>query len=70
MSDDGVLSTSGSSISAQTLSAEQQVKVLKKEQEIAKQEGEAQLKLLESVPTSSPRPDPSSPVGYNVNVKV
>ncbi len=69
MSDDGVLSTSGSSVSAQVLSTQQQVKVLKKEQEIEKQQGEAQLKLLESVPTSSPRPDPSSPVGYNINVK-
>jgi len=70
MSDDGVLSTSGSSFSAQALATQQQVKVLQKEQEIAKQEGEAQLKLLDSVPTSSPRPDPASPVGYNVNVKV
>ena len=67
---DGVLSTSGTSLSSQVLSTEQQVKVLKKEQDIAKQEGEAQLKLLESLPTSDPRPDPSSPVGYNVNIKV
>ena len=67
---DGVLSTSGTSLSAQVLSTEQQVKVLKKEQEIEKQEAAAQLKLLESVPTSEPRPDPSSPVGYNINIKV
>ena len=67
---DGVLSTSGTSLSSQVLSTEQQVKVLKKEQDIAKQEGAAQLKLLDSLPTSDPRPDPSSPVGYNVNIKV
>ncbi len=67
---DGVLSTSGTSFSAQILSTEQQVKVLKKEQDITKQEGAAQLKLLESVPTAESRPDPSSPVGYNVNIKV
>jgi len=67
---DGVLSTSGSSFSAQVLSTEQQVKVLKKEQDIARQEGAAQLKLLESVPTAEAKPDPSSPVGYNIDVKV
>jgi len=66
---DGVLSTSGSSLSSQILSTQQQVSVLKKQQDIAKLEGDAQLKLLESVPTAAPRPDPSSPVGYNINVK-
>ena len=66
---DGVLSTSGSSVSSQLLSTQQQVSVLKKQQDIAKLEGEAQLKLLDSVPTSTPRPDPSSPIGYNINVK-
>lgn len=66
---DGVLSTSGSSLSSQVLSTQQQVSVLKKQQDVAKLEGAAQLKLLESVPTSTPRPDPSAPIGYNINVK-
>lgn len=66
---EGVLTTSGSSLASQVLSTQQQVSVLKKQQDVAKLEGEAQLKLLESVPTSTARPDPSSPIGYNINVK-
>lgn len=69
MSDDGVLSTSGSSQTAQALATQMQVKVMKKEQDIEKETAAAELKLLDSLPTSDPRPDPSSPVGYNVNVK-
>jgi len=66
---DGVLSTSGSSFSAQILSTQHQVSALKKSQDIQEQEGDAKLKLLDSVPTANPRPDPSSPIGYNVNIK-
>lgn len=65
---DSVLTTGGSSLSSQALSTQQQVAVAKKQQDVVKLEGEAQLKLLESVPTAAPRPDPSSPVGYNINV--
>lgn len=65
---DGVLSTSGSSLSSQVLATQQQVSVLKKQQDVDKLEGEAQLKLLESVPTVNAKPDPSAPIGYNVNV--
>ena len=41
---DGVLSTSGSSLSSQVLSTQQQVLVQKKQQDVAKLEGEAQLR--------------------------
>ena len=68
---DATLSTSGSGFAAQALSAQHQVAVLNKAKEIKEQEGEAQLKLLNSVPQAAAPPlDPSSPVGQNVNVKV
>jgi hypothetical protein len=68
---DGVLSTSGSSFAAQVLSNQHQVGVLKKARELEKQEGDAQLKLLNSLPSANPAQaaDPASRIGQNINVK-
>lgn len=71
MDNTGALSASGSSLASQILSTQHEVSVLKKENDIEKQEGEAKLKLLESASqTTGPQVDPASSVGLNVDVKV